>query len=384
MNSTFPPSISSFDLAADAVTVRVPATSGNCGPGFDATGLALALYNRVTLQRADRDGLSALGEGETELSNRPATIAHRAAHRVFEALQLGGEIPGVQLVLHNHIPLSRGLGSSSAAIVGGLVAANFWAQKHHRRALSRQHLLDLATEIEGHPDNVAPALLGGLVVSALGEDGQVVAVRVTAAHFPRLAVWVPDSKLATKTAREVLPAQYSRADAVFNLSRAALLVAALAGGDFEALGEALRDRMHQDFRAPLVPGFAAIARAARENGAYEVTLSGSGPSILAWLRPASGAVAAMEAAARGAGVSGQVLELEVDEIGAAADLSAFLKIRTSLERNRAKSPRWRRFRCRRRAADATLRWSSARAKGWSSFRCWGKTVRRPRSSRRNC
>ncbi len=301
-------------LSTDAVSVRVPATSGNCGPGFDAIGLALSLHNQITLQLAPRDSLSVSGQGQSELSGRVQTIAHQAAHRAFQALKI--EVQGVHLTLENQIPLSRGLGSSAAAIVGGLVAASAWAQKNRGAALSNPQLLDLATEIEGHPDNVAPALLGGLVVSAVREDGKVSAIRVAAARFPRFAVWIPDSQLATHAARGVLPASYSRADAVFNLSRAALLVAALGSGDFEALGEALRDRMHQDYRAPLVPGFAAISGAALESGALGVTLSGAGPSILAWLPEESEAARAMEAAARGAGVAGRVLELAVDELGA--------------------------------------------------------------------
>jgi homoserine kinase len=306
--------MSPHSLPSAAVSVRVPATSANCGPGFDSIGLALSLHNQITLQISENDGLSVTGEGEIELLNRPQTIAHQAAHRVFEALDL--KIPGVHLTLDNQIPLSRGLGSSSAAIVGGLVAANHWAQKFENRTLSTQELLDLATEIEGHPDNVAPALLGGFVVSAVGEAGKVSAIRVPIARFPRFAVWIPSAELATKAARGVLPESYSRADAVFNLSRAALLVGALVAGDFEALREALRDKIHQDFRAPLVPAFAKISRAAMESGAFGVTLSGSGPSILAWLPENTGAVAAMEQAARNAGVLGRVLELEIEEKGA--------------------------------------------------------------------
>ncbi len=305
--------MSSASISSPAVSVRVPATTANCGPGFDSIGLALALHNHITLQIAESDGLSVAGEGEIELLQRPQTIAHQAAHRVFAALSM--EVAGVHLTLENQIPLSRGLGSSSAAIVGGLVAANQWAQKYGHRALSTQNLLDLATEIEGHPDNVAPALLGGFVVSARAENGDVTAIRVPIARFPRFAAWIPDAELSTQAARGVLPDSYSRADAVFNLSRSALLVGALVAGDFEALREALRDKIHQDFRAPLVPGFAEISRAATENGAFGVTLSGSGPSILAWLPDGSEAVAAMEAAARNAGVWGRVLELGVEENG---------------------------------------------------------------------
>ncbi len=301
----------SLNLTNSPVTIRVPATSANCGPGFDSLGLALRLYNQLTLQIGDCDSLQVEGEGTLELQNNTQTIAHQAAHRVFESLSI--PVSGVQLQLVNRIPLSRGLGSSSAAIVGGLVAANAWARKNRDCALATQNLLDLATEIEGHPDNVAPALLGGFVISALGENGAVTSVRLPVEKFPRFALWIPETELATKAARGVLPDSYSRADAVFNLSRAALLVGALATGDFEALREALRDKIHQDFRAPLVPAFDEISRAALENGAFGVTLSGAGPSILAWL-PAENAhiVAAMRNAAHSAGAAGQIMELEVD------------------------------------------------------------------------
>ncbi|PQV64642.1 homoserine kinase [Abditibacterium utsteinense] len=305
--------ISNAVSSSDAVTVRVPATSANCGPGFDCLGLALSLHNEITLKIGDSDALQVAGEGVFELQNNSQTIAHHAAHRVFKALSIS--ISGVQLSLKNQIPLSRGLGSSSAAIVGGLVAANAWAQKNRGLELSKENLLDLATEIEGHPDNVAPALLGGFVVSARNENGAVASIQLPIQKFPRFAVWIPETELATKVARGVLPESYSRADAVFNLSRSALLVAALATNDFEALREALRDKIHQDFRAPLVPAFEEISRAALENGAFGVTLSGAGPSILAWLPEGTGAIDAMKNAAFEAKVKGRVVELEVDELG---------------------------------------------------------------------
>jgi homoserine kinase len=295
------------------VSVRIPATSANLGPGFDSLGLAFALYNELKLEISDADSLEVEGEGADQLQKSPQTIAHQAAHRVFQSLQL--TITGVHLSLSNQIPLARGLGSSSAAIVGGIVAANEWARQNENRALSRQQLVDLATEIEGHPDNVAPALMGGLVVAAMGEE-HIPAIQVPVSRFPRFSVWIPETELATKTARGVLPANYSCADAIFNLSRAALLVGALATGDFSALSEALRDKIHQDYRAPLVPGFAAISAAAQGAGAYGVTLSGAGPSILAWMpEESTPIVEAMRKAASDEGLKGRVLELEVDTQG---------------------------------------------------------------------
>ncbi|RYG70226.1 homoserine kinase [bacterium] len=304
----------SLMLALPSIQVRVPATSANLGPGFDSLGLALTLYNRLGFEIAAVDGLTVTGEGQSELGAETRTIAHAAAHRVFQSLDV--DIPGVHLTLENHVPLARGLGSSSAAIVAGLFAANEWSRQNHDRALSPAELLDLATDIEGHPDNVAPALLGGLVVSATGDNGHVSAVQVPVATFPRFAVWIPEIKLETKTARGVLPDSYSRADAIFNLSRSALLVAALATSNFEALREALRDKIHQDYRAPLVPGFETLSQAAMKNGALGVTLSGAGPSILFWLPSESNsALEAVQKKAIETGVPGRVVELSIDAAG---------------------------------------------------------------------
>lgn len=275
------------------VRVRVPATSANLGPGFDALGLALDLWNELTLRVSEHDSLTVKGEGTEELAGVSTTIAHDAAKRVFSALNVA--CSGVELQMQNGIPLSRGLGSSSAAIVGGLVGANEWARQVHGVALSSQQLLDLANEIEGHPDNVAPALLGGLIVAASNETGQVTAVSVPVQQWPRFVVWIPQVELATSHARSVLPDSISRGDAIFNLSRSALLVAALTTGEFTALPEALQDRIHQNQRAPLVPGFWELTGAASQAGSLATTLSGAGPTILFWCSDESTAQAVASA-----------------------------------------------------------------------------------------
>lgn len=302
-----------FD-AASSVSVRVPATSANLGPGFDALGLALDLWNDLELSLGD-ETVESHGEGAIEL--RAPTIAHRAAHAVFDALQI--QVSGVQLKLHNRISLARGLGSSSAAIVGGLVAANEFARRFNFAPLSVERLLDIANQIEGHPDNVAPALLGGLVAAATTDAACVRFARVPVRVWPAFVVWIPDAPLPTSQARAVLPATFSRADAVFNLSRAALLVGALASGELEAVSEALRDRIHQNQRAALVPGWNAFVDAAREAGALGVTLSGAGPSILVWLEPDAPAETVrlqLESVAREAGIGGRALVLKPSLRGA--------------------------------------------------------------------
>lgn len=262
------------------IRVRVPATSANLGPGFDALGLALDLWNETTFDVADSDELAAEGEGAAELQGVHTSIAHEAARRVWT--RLGLPTRGVRLHMLNRVPFSRGLGSSSAAIVAGLVGANEWAASTCGSRLSADELLEEATRIEGHPDNVAPALRGGLQVAVQTESGRVVALESPVEKWPFFVVWVPDAHLATTRARGVLAPQVARDDAIFNLARSALLISALASGQLSALSEALRDRLHQDARAPLVPGFETIRAAAREAGALEVTLSGAGPSLLCW------------------------------------------------------------------------------------------------------
>jgi homoserine kinase len=226
------------------------------------------------------------------------------------------------LSLENAIPLSRGLGSSAAARVGALAAANEWVRRQGRRAASRAELVTLATQLEGHPDNVAPALFGGLVASAkIGEENEIsaLALPLHVEKFPRLLVFIPDSELATSQARSVLPDMVSRTDATFNVSRTALLMAALAGERWDVLGESLRDRLHQNQRAQLMPGFLPMLRAASEAGAFGATLSGAGPTVLAWLPHDEDITrevqTALENAAAEHEVFGHVRAVEVDRDG---------------------------------------------------------------------
>ncbi len=292
------------------VSVEVPATSANLGPGFDCLGVSLGLWNRLDLRPTAQDELEAIGEGQAQLQGQTTSLAHRAARAAWD--ELGLEPCGFAISMRNAIPFARGLGSSSAAIVGGLFAASEWARLHRGVALPSARLLDLATRIEGHPDNVAPALLGGFTVCATREDGRTFAASPAAPVAPRFVLWIPPGELSTKHARAALPSAYLRADCVFNLSRSALLVAAWTTGDFEALGESLRDRVHQDYRAPLVPGWLEMGEAARDSSALGTTLSGAGPTILFWLRPESDAatfVSCIEEAARAHKLEGRAMEV---------------------------------------------------------------------------
>ncbi len=293
------------------VRVRVPATSANLGPGFDALGLALALHNEVTIEEADRVSVAVEGEGSGRLDVGAKNVVARGAALAFEIA--GRAFPGARLHCVNRIPLSRGLGSSAAAWVGGLLAANALLGE----PLDRDGLLAAATRAEGHPDNVAAALLGGLTVSCV--DG----ARVTAVSLPvpREIEWVvllPETESSTREARAVLPESVPRADAIFNVQRVSLLLAALGTGRTDLLELAMQDRLHQPYRVRLFPWMDAVAAAGRGAGALGCVLSGAGPSMLAAVRPRGGesVARAMEEALRAAGIAGRALHLPVDPGGA--------------------------------------------------------------------
>lgn len=294
------------------VRVRVPATSANLGPGFDALGLALALHNEVTIEEADRVSVTVEGEGSGRLDAGAKNVVARGAALAFEIA--GRAFPGARLHCVNRIPLSRGLGSSAAAWVGGLLAANALMGE----PLDRDGLLAAATRAEGHPDNVAAALLGGLTVSCV--DG----ARVTAVGLPvpREVEWVvllPETESSTREARAVLPESVPRADAIFNVQRVSLLLAALGAGRTDLLELAMQDRLHQPYRRRLFPWMDAVASAGRGAGALGCVLSGAGPSLLAAVRPRGGepVARAMEEALRAAGIAGRALHLPADPHGAA-------------------------------------------------------------------
>lgn len=300
------------------VRVRVPATSANLGPGFDTLGLALQLHNFVAVEQSPggANEIVATGEGASTLNagNPQENIALRAIEELL--CELGLAPTAFKLILENQIPLARGLGSSSAARVGALVAANEWARRQHNKSLDRSTLLTLATKLEGHPDNVAPALLGGLIVSVTDDGGGVLTQPVPVEKFPRLVVFIPQSELETKTARGVLPTQIPTRDAIFNIARTGFLIAALVNQKWDVLSEALRDKLHQSQRAALMPAYDAVVRAATQSGAFGATLSGAGPCVLAWLPDkntlVADAVVAMQNAASESGVLGAAQEVEVD------------------------------------------------------------------------
>ena len=257
------------------VTVSVPATTANLGPGFDCLGLALNLCNRITFSDAAIGlNVESIGEGAKALPRDGNNLVLRAARSVFD--EVGRRPAGLSVMLENRIPVGSGLGSSAAAVVGGMLAANAILG----RPLSREELLELAVDMEGHPDNVTPALYGGLTISLATESGLIVE-RVPLADLEAVVV-LPDHSLSTLAARNALPRQVPLTDAVFNLGRVGVLVRALESGDYERLGVAMDDRLHQPYRLPLIPGIEDAFKAGRDAGAAAVVLSGAGPSAIAF------------------------------------------------------------------------------------------------------
>ncbi|MCS7265687.1 MAG: homoserine kinase [Armatimonadetes bacterium] len=299
------------------VTVQVPATTANLGSGFDAVGVALAWHSFVTLEPYDNLVVEVVGEGEKEIAKNENNIAVKALRTLLRQLPEDVVKPlskGFRLRLENRFPITRGLGSSAAARVGVLVAANILLGE----PLTLEQILKLATELEGHPDNVAAALFGGIVVAVSSEEG-VTCVKFSPPLDFRIALLVPDFALETRKAREVLPSTVSRADAVYNLSRAALLVAALATGQIDRLKVAMQDKLHQPYRQSLMPWLAEVFEAALNAGALGVHLSGAGPTVAAWCEDESKGEAVAKAmcqSLRAAGIDGYWHVVSLDIQGA--------------------------------------------------------------------
>ena len=255
--------------------IRIPATTANVGCGYDTFGLALAYYNYLDCREAERASVQIIGQGSQHLPTDERNMMLRAAQAVYD--EAGRGQAKLAFIAHNNIPLSRGMGSSSAAIVGGLCAANYLLGQ----PLSREKLLLMATEIEGHPDNVAPAIMGGFIICARDGQGQHIK-RLALPQSLKAVLTIPDFFLSTRKARAILPQSVAMEDAVFNLSHAALLALALAEGDLPGFGAMLQDRLHQPYRFGLIPGAVEVAAAAKAAGALGCVISGSGPTMIAF------------------------------------------------------------------------------------------------------
>ncbi len=253
--------------------LRVPASSANLGPGFDALGLALGLYLECRFRASPKLEIHAYGRDAELIPPGENNLIWQTALKVAE--DVGATLPAVDLEIRNDIPIGKGLGSSAAALTAGVVIANQLLDLGWKPL----RILDEAAQIEGHPDNVSACVLGSIVASAIDSGGVARAVRLELPERYGIAVVVPDYVLPTQEAREALPGAYSKEDAVFNIQRASLLIAALATGTTSAFPTALEDRLHQPFRTGLVPGLDEILKL-RAPGLLGCALSGAGPSVL--------------------------------------------------------------------------------------------------------
>lgn len=278
------------------VTVKIPATTANLGPGFDCIGLALDLYNFVSIEKSTAFEIVIMGEGKGVISTEKSNIVYQCIQAVVDkAYQKNGyrkqimkkdpekrnpfnkeDYKTLRILLNNNIPPARGLGSSSAALVGGALGANCLLGE----PLSNQELLRIITDIEGHPDNILPAFLGGFVVSTQLEDGEILWSKTRVSSKWRYVVIIPDFQLTTEKSRSVLPGQVPFSDAAFNLGRIGLVMEGFLKEDISLLGRVMEDRIHEPYRRELVPGLKEILETLRREG-VPAALSGAGPTVMA-------------------------------------------------------------------------------------------------------
>ncbi|ACO44930.1 homoserine kinase [Deinococcus deserti] len=292
-------------------TVRAPASSANLGPGFDSLGLSVPLY--TTLRVTPQEVTEVVPCGP-ELENTPADESNYVYQAMLLSAQRAGRtLPPARIEIETEVPLARGLGSSAAALIAGIVAGN----ELLGRPLDHETVLDVAAREEGHPDNVAPALFGGIVIATLDKLGTHYVRLDPPAHLG-VTVLIPDFELSTSKARAVLPREYSRADAVHALSHAALLAAALSVGRLDLLRHAMQDYIHQVWRAPLVPGLSDILDDAHRYGALGAALSGAGPTVLCFhdtREPTSRLHTYLHSVMKRNGLSGRVQDFAIDPHG---------------------------------------------------------------------
>jgi len=306
-------------MSSKRVRVTVPSSTANLGPGFDTLGMALQLYSVVEMQVSERTTIELVGE---ELQGTPTdknNLLYVIASQLFQ--QAGLAVPELYIRASSEAPLTRGLGSSAAAIVGALVAANHLAGE----PFTREQLFAMATKKEGHPDNVGPSLFGGIIVATMPEaQGQPIPyIRLAPPAGMRALVVIPDYALSTEKARNALPQVYSKQDVIYNVGHSSLLVAALAQGRLDLLGQAMSDRLHQPYRAPLVPGLREILDAATQNGAVGAALSGAGPTILCLTASDSECErlkSFVDQVMKGHGISYRMMVLQPDEHGVQVEI----------------------------------------------------------------
>lgn len=300
-------------MGEKTVRVQVPGTSANCGPGFDTLGVACTIYNEMEVSLLEEQTLlvEAEGAGADTLPRDWRNIVWRAIDATLEKSDMKKIYKGASIKMKNNIPLSRGLGSSAAAIVAGVKAANLLLDN----PFNQREMLQIATELEGHPDNVAPAIYGGFTISVM-RHGKPDCFSFLPRLPLRMVVAIPEFPLSTRMARSVLPDEVPMKDAVFNVSRSALMVAALMKGNIRFLRHSFDDVLHQPYRSKLIPGMYEVFRAARREGAIGVSLSGAGPCLMAYtIENAEGIGDAMVEEFKKHEVVSQAMVLDIDKRG---------------------------------------------------------------------
>jgi homoserine kinase len=295
------------------VTISVPATTANLGVGFDCLGAALSMANEFKFAVVDTNTklkIVVSGEEARKVGTGEGNLVYYSFLKLYQRIKKAP--PNLEIAINLGVPLSRGLGSSATAIVGGLMGANSLAGN----PLTKTEIMHMAIAIEGHPDNVVPALLGSCLLSVEEEKWQISSIPWHQDIVPVVAI--PNFELSTNKARSVLPTEYSRSDAIFNISRMGLLIRGLDTNNGEWLKTALADKLHQPYRQQLIPGYLEVRQAAINAGAYGVVISGAGPTLLALTNPknVTGVVASMTQTWKNMGIDAVVRSLTLDRLGA--------------------------------------------------------------------
>ncbi len=293
------------------IKIRVPATTANLGPGFDCLGLALKLYLNLEIEEiAQGMVIEYQGEGAEKFSTKKDTLIGKSVELVLKKTGWDKSKKGLKIKVFNQIPITRGLGSSASAIIGGIVGA----ARLYNIDLTNQEMLELALSLERHMDNIVPALIGGLTLAYKTGQEKIKWTRIKTPLDLRVVVAIPDFTLSTGEMRKALPQKVALPEAVFNLSRSALLVNALQNSDWKVLAEAMEDRLHQPYRAPFIPGIEDMFLKIKETGLAGVALSGSGPSVVSLTKKGSEEEISkiMKDAFLKAGVDCRILTLGVD------------------------------------------------------------------------
>ena len=295
------------------IKIRVPATTANLGPGFDCLGLSLKLYLNLEIEEIEEGFVVEYqGEGAEKFSakKKEDTLIWKSINLVLKRTHKDIHKKGLKIKALNEIPVTRGLGSSASAIIGGIVGA----ARLYNIDFTDQEMLELALSLEGHMDNIVPALIGGLTLAYKTGQEEIRWIRIKTPPDLRIVVAIPEFTLNTGKMRKILPQKVALPEAIFNLSRSALLVNALQNSDWEVLAEAMEDRLHQPYRAPFIPGIEDMFSQIKETGLAGIALSGSGPSVVSLTKKGrEGEISKiMKDAFLNAGITCRTLVLEAD------------------------------------------------------------------------